>query len=98
MTTRKRLAHRRAVNQRLAEQDAKSRCTLCKRGLTGARWKSLLLAGSFCSEDCLARSEDLEQMHPTCPRCHHRRDGVGDMCSVDWCRCVCSEEPASREC
>lgn len=62
MTTRKRLDTRRAINQRLAEQDAKSRCTLCKRGLTGARWKSLLLAGSFCSEDCLARAEDLEQM------------------------------------
>lgn len=29
---------------------------------------------------------------PICPGCHHRMNGVGGMCHVESCRCVCTDE------
>lgn len=27
---------------------------------------------------------------PRCALCRHQMDGLGDMCSFGWCRCVCA--------
>lgn len=79
MTTRKRLAHRRAVNQRLAEQDAANRCHMCRLPFSGVIFVSILTRGRFCCENCQLRAEDLEQM--TSSR------GVGCYCTAgETCR------------
>lgn len=55
MRTKKQLRERRQRNLELARLDAARRCPTCKRDLyeIGHRWESFLIAGEFCSEDCL---------------------------------------------
>lgn len=57
--TKRRLTQRRAINQRLGQQDRANRCSYCLAALGATFYKSLTLAGKFCSDACLASA--LEQ-------------------------------------
>lgn len=56
------IAKRRAVNQRLADDDRKRRCAYCLLPLTGEIWISILIPGRFCSESCQGRAVELETL------------------------------------
>jgi len=48
--------------------------------------------------DAILRYEKAEALlQARCPGCHHRMDGIGGMCALGWCRCVCVDEVEKAE-
>lgn len=59
--TRKRLAHRRAVNQRLAQADRANRCDHCLIALNGIIHRWFGRPEEFCSTTCRDAFADVER-------------------------------------